>query len=214
MQANNEHSLHADGAPQMATLSAQSPFHLWGLIVPDNQPPARCLSIVERQICSLDHEVGVILYPNGKELCRAQGHQTGVSFTSEQRILARDGFVTHNHPGGSFFSYTDICFAHENNVAQLRAAARRNGPNGLVAHVHILDRPATGWYLEGCQYLNKLAQNQLLIDCGVAGVNQLLWTAQQRIDVQSGRARIGQYLIKELNLSTSCLPLYESVNRN
>ena len=198
----------------MPTLPAQNTFELLGLIVPDHLPTAACLSAVERQICSLDHEVGVMLYSNGKELCRAQGHQSGVSFEPEHLALAADSFVTHNHPGGSFFSYTDVCFAHERNVAQIRAAARRQGPDGLVALVHILDRPATGWDVAGCLYLRDAARNQLLLECGAAGLPRSLWTPEQLNYVQAGSALISYYLVAELNLSTSCLPLYENANRS
>lgn len=178
------------------------------LVVPDHLAPERCLPLVDEQLYPLDREVGVILNSLGKEQCRVQGSVSGVSFTPDQRAMARNGYVTHNHPHGSFFSLRDLQFAHAYDVAQIRAVARTATTTGVSGVVHILDRPATGWDLPGFHRLRLLAALELRYDCGAMDVPEALWTDEQRLYVNSGSGLLPEMLVSVMQIPLSTLTLY------
>lgn len=179
------------------------------LVVPDHLAPELCLPLVEEQLYPLDCEVGVVLNGLGKEQCRVQGSVSGVSFTPDQRAMALNGYVTHNHPNGFFFSLPDLRFAHVYNVAQIRAVARTKTDIGVSGLVHILDRPATGWDLKSYQNLRTFAENELLHECEATNVPEALWTDEQRQHVKVGiYYLLPHMLVSVMNIPLSTLTLY------
>ena len=111
-------------------------FDLANVLVDAALPLPELLRSVERQIARVPVEVGLAFNQQGSLVLRKAGEQNAVRFTeSEVRSLAGSLF-THNHPRRGFLSAADLLFAHQHDLAEMRAVA------GDV--VHILTRPATG----------------------------------------------------------------------
>ena len=178
------------------------------LTVPDHLAPELCLPIVEEQLSPLDREVGVILSSLGKEQCRVQGSVSGVTFTPTQRAMARDGYVTHNHPGGSFFSLRDLRFAHVYDVVQIRVVARIVTDTGVSGVVYVLDRPVTGWDWQRYDNLRRFAENELRDECGATDVPEAWWTDEQRLHVNHYTCLLPQMLVSIMGIPLSTFTIY------
>ena len=111
-------------------------FDVANVLIDATLPLPELLRSVERQIARAPVEAGSAFNQRGALVLRKAGEQNAVRFTeSEVRSLA-DSFFTHNHPRRGFLSAADLLFAHQHDLAEMRAVA------GDV--VHILTRPATG----------------------------------------------------------------------
>ena len=95
---------------------------------------------VEQQIVRLSFEVAFLFRADGQELFRLKGDAKAVEASDEQKEQLPGGYLTHNHPDGSFFSLQDIQTAHRDDLAEIRVIANRPTPV-----LYILRRPAGGW---------------------------------------------------------------------
>lgn len=66
------------------------------------------ISTVEKELCNLDYEVGVIFDKNGKAISCQLGNEDTVSFTPYQARLMKGKDVTHNHPTNTHPSPEDL----------------------------------------------------------------------------------------------------------
>ena len=70
----------------------------------------------------------MVLDSKGNVAARSgDGQRSEVSFTPEMERLARDAVVTHNHPGGSTFSWEDIHASMLLGIKEVRATTASNG---------------------------------------------------------------------------------------
>jgi hypothetical protein len=123
----------------------EADFDLAALMIPPDLSIEEKLQAVERQIASLSIEVCVVLNADGQEVLRVQGSDSSVEFTNQQVAQAHGGYMTHNHPAGTGFSWLDVRTAHYLNLLQIRAVSNLEPPV-----VHVISRPAGGWVTQLC----------------------------------------------------------------
>ena len=110
----------------------------WGSVtVEASLPLEELLRSIEAQIASASVEVALVLDVSGKVLVKQAGDVNRIGFTARQEARMKNGYFTHNHPSGAFFSVRDILFAHDNDLTEMRVVTGE--------YVHRLIRPATGW---------------------------------------------------------------------
>ena len=148
-------------------------FDLANVLVDAALPLPELLRSVERQIARVPVEVGLAFNQQGSLILRKVGEQNAVKFTeSEVRGMA-GSFFTHNHPQRGFLSAADLLFAHQHDLAEMRAVA------GDV--VHILTRPATGWNEMEAIRLFIAGNNRLARNFSYDGNLRKLLAGQQRL---------------------------------
>jgi hypothetical protein len=151
---------------------------------------------VEKQIVPLDFEVAVCFDEDGKELFRVAGDESTVVFSDEQYRLAHRGYLTHNHPNGSFFSIADILTAHALDLCQIRAVAK-----GILPVVHVIDRPTGGWDEARCVQLVQAEAVRLEQVYRVAPTASNAEKERRDNNVKAGLDRYAFQLVKTLNLT-------------
>lgn len=102
-------------------------------------PLPELLKSVERQIATSPVEICFAFNEQKQLVLTKTGETNRIAFTPLEQSTLSGSYFTHNHPGGGFFSWIDIGFAHEHNLRQLR----------VVSHdvVHILSPGENGWNL-------------------------------------------------------------------
>lgn len=80
---------------------------------------------IENNICKDETETAYLLDDSGNVIFSKTDNKSNcVEFTPEQ-VLAMEGQVlTHNHPGGTTFSYEDINLLVEHKLKEIRAATK------------------------------------------------------------------------------------------
>jgi len=140
-------------------------FNLSALVVPPNLSIADTLLAIERQLASLLMEVCVVLNAEGQEVLRLQGSDSSVDFTQYQVAQAHGGYMTHNHPAGTGFSWRDVRTAHHLNLLQIRAVSNLEPPV-----VHVITRPAGGWNIQECEQLCVSEFGRIKTKFGMPGI--------------------------------------------
>jgi hypothetical protein len=162
MAKNTSHP-SSEGTPKVSTPKVG--FELSALAVPTNLSIAETLLAIERQLASLPIEVCVVLNAEGQEVLRLQGSDSSVDFTHQQVAQAHGGYMTHNHPAGTGFSWRDVRTAHHLNLLQIRAVSNLNPPV-----VHVITRPADGWATQECEQLCVSEFGRIKNKFGMPGV--------------------------------------------
>ncbi len=67
-------------------------------------------------------ETAVCFDSNGNEIFRHTGTESSVVFTAEEVGLLEGNILTHNHPGKTSFSTTDIDLLIKKDIAEIRVA--------------------------------------------------------------------------------------------
>lgn len=109
-------------------------------VVPDpGQSLVKAIAKRENEIRALDVEWLSAWDPKTGDMLinRTDNAARSVGVPKEQLPLLRNAVVTHNHPGGSSFSNSDIGTAIQFNLAEIRAVGRE--------YDYALKRPDTGW---------------------------------------------------------------------
>lgn len=76
----------------------------------------------ENSIRNNETESLIILDKNGKVLINKTDNQRReVRITQEEALRMKDNVLTHNHPGGTTFSYMDLGTAFANGLKEIRA---------------------------------------------------------------------------------------------
>lgn len=166
-------NLSAAGKAKDAAQAAAS-YKLASIKIPTSPDLEVRLQAVERQIASLPFEVCVGFSRDGKEILRLKGNETTVKFTRKQLRLARGGYLTHNHPNGSCFSWQDIHAAHHLNLCEIRAVA-----NLAAAEVYVVRRPTGGWDTNCCDELLLLEATRLRTKYAAIRVYMPEWADHQ-----------------------------------
>jgi hypothetical protein len=89
----------------------------------------KSLEDFEKSIVFRHHEHCLVLDENGKELFTASGDSMSISFTSEQGTMlanSKRGFLTHNHPQPSSFSFADISTASKFHLQEIRVVTPKH----------------------------------------------------------------------------------------
>lgn len=76
----------------------------------------------ENSIRNNETESLIILDKNGKVLINKSDNQRReVRITQEEALRMQNNVLTHNHPGGTTFSYMDLNTAYSTGVSEIRA---------------------------------------------------------------------------------------------
>lgn len=81
------------------------------------------LEIFGSQTAHLKETAVAVNAETGKRILKKTGTRSAVSFTEKEVEKMRNSMITHNHPSGATFSIEDTVFAHENELAEIRAIA-------------------------------------------------------------------------------------------
>ena len=173
----------------------EADFDLATLVIPPNLSIEEKLQAIERQIASLTMEVCVVLNAEGEEVLRVQGGDSSVEFTTQQVGQAFEGYMTHNHPAGTGFSWRDVRTAHHLNLLQIRAVSNLEPPV-----VHILTRPAGGWAIQECEQLCVSEFSRIKTKFGMPGTapEDYPVSLKKKINVRLGKFAVT--LVNKLHL--------------
>ena len=107
--------------------STFSPYDTGGLLLKsDVSTPARATAVrMEDEIRRDDAETGVFISASGQVLLRRTGQRNRVSFLPGELLQMRGTTFTHNHPGGSPFSFEDVLLASEYGLLEMRVVDSR-----------------------------------------------------------------------------------------
>ena len=97
---------------------------------------ARSLSAREGSIRGNDFETLFALDENGNEIFKKIGNRNSVSYGMDG-WKTKDAIVTHNHPGGSSFSWQDVQGMVYHNQKEMRATGKE--------FTFSIKRPEKGW---------------------------------------------------------------------
>ena len=112
-------------------------FDLTSVVLGATLPMPELLRSVERQIANAPVEAAFLFTVSGQLLLRRLGTEAGITFPGAELRMMKDAILTHNPPDRGYFSREDLFFAHQFDLAELRAVAGRK--------VQRLVRPAGGW---------------------------------------------------------------------
>ncbi|MGI4743132.1 MAG: hypothetical protein ACRYG7_48905 [Janthinobacterium lividum] len=173
----------------------EADFDLAALMIPPDLSIEEKLQAVERQIASLSIEVCVVLNADGQEVLRVQGSDSSVEFTNQQVAQAHGGYMTHNHPAGTGFSWLDVRTAHYLNLLQIRAVSNLEPPV-----VHVISRPAGGWVTQECEQLCVSEFGRIKTKFGMPGVapEDYPVSLKRKINVRLGKFAVT--LVNKLHL--------------
>jgi len=79
------------------------------------------ISNIENEIRNQKYETGIVYDKNGNLLLRKDGSETQVGFSPDEIKQMNGGVLTHNHPGGSSFSFDDVNVLRYANLEEVRA---------------------------------------------------------------------------------------------
>ena len=148
-------------------------FDLAAIVIDAALPLPELLLSVERQIAGAPVEVGFAFGADSTLLLRKIGKQSVVKFTPTELLKMRNSHFTHNHPKHGFLSAADILFAHQHNLAEMRAVA-----GGVV---YVLSRPSAGWNETEATRLFMASNNRLASRFSHDGNLRKLLAGQQRL---------------------------------
>jgi hypothetical protein len=173
----------------------EADFDLADLVIPPNLSIEEKLQAVERQLTTLPIEVCVVLDAEGEEVLRVQGSDSSVEFTTQQVGQAHGGYMTHNHPAGTGFSWRDVRTAHHLNLLQIRAVSNLEPPV-----VHVLTRPAGGWATQECEQLCVSEFSRIKTKFGMPGLapEDYPVSLKKKINVRLGKFAVT--LVNKLHL--------------
>jgi hypothetical protein len=173
----------------------EADFDLAALVIPPNLSIEEKLQAVERQLTTLPIEVCVVLDAEGEEVLRVQGSDSSVEFTTQQVGQAHGGYMTHNHPAGTGFSWRDVRTAHHLNLLQIRAVSNLEPPV-----VHVLTRPAGGWATQECEQLCVSEFSRIKTKFGMPGLapEDYPVSLKKKINVRLGKFAVT--LVNKLHL--------------
>jgi hypothetical protein len=191
--AKNANPSSSASVPVVPTPEAD--FNIATLVIPPNLSIEERLQAIERQIASLVMEVCVVLNAEGEEVLRVQGSDSSVEFTNQQVGQAHGGYMTHNHPAGTGFSWLDVRTAHHLNLLQIRAVSNLNPPV-----VHVLSRPAGGWVTQECEQLCMSEFGRIRTKFGMPGAASEDYpvSLKRKINVRLGKFAVT--LVNKLHL--------------
>lgn len=89
----------------------------------------KSLEDFEKSIVFRHHEHCLVLDKNGKKLFTAGGDSMSITFASEQGTMlanSKRGFLTHNHPQPSSFSFADISTASKFHLQEIRVVTLKH----------------------------------------------------------------------------------------
>lgn len=87
------------------------------------------LAVAELEISKIkDKEIGIVYNENGNQVFRKEGIQNSIYFEKNESNTFKDMIFTHNHTGGSSFSYADIINFIEWGLKEMRIVT----PNGGI----------------------------------------------------------------------------------
>ncbi len=185
----------SDSTSRPIVSTPEADFDLAALAIPPNLSIEETLQAVEQQLSSLPLEVCVVLDAEGKEVLRVQGSDSSVEFTTQQVGQAHGGYMTHNHPAGTGFSWRDVRTAHHLNLLQIRAVSNLEPPV-----VHVLTRPAGGWATQECEQLCVSEFNRIKAKFGMPGIapEDYPISLKKKINVRLGK--FAATLVNKLHL--------------
>lgn len=172
--------------PVNQTTYSGSSFDLTKLQVDVSLPPAELVRSLENQIAGAAVEVGLVFSVEGQLLVKRVGKAGNIRFSGDELEKMKDNILTHNHPQRGYFSREDVFFAHEFNLAELRAVAGKK--------VYRLLRPAGGWDLarlekmwdsEERKVFHLYNQNKIRRDDANSRLNQLAKVVVKRLSLET-----------------------------
>lgn len=156
---------------------------------------ADTLLAIEQQLASLPMEVCVVLNAEGQEVLRLQGSDSSVDFTQQQVAQAHGGYMTHNHPAGTGFSWRDVRTAHYLNLLQIRAVSNLEPPV-----VHIITRPVDGWNTQECEQLCVSEFGRIKTKFGMPGVAPEDYPVSLKKKINTRLGKFAVTLVNKLHL--------------
>ncbi len=185
----------ASSASQPDVPTPEVDFKLSALVVPPNLSIAATLLAIERQLAALPMEVCVVLNAEGQEVLRVQGNDSSVAFTQQQVAQAHGGYMTHNHPAGTGFSWRDVRTAHYLNLLQIRAVSNLKPPV-----VHVITRPADGWNIQECEQLCVSEFGRIKTKFGMPGIAPENYPVSLKKKINTRLSKFVVTLVNKLHL--------------
>ena len=140
-------------------------------------------------------EVCVVLNAEGQEVLRVQGSDSSVEFTNQQVAQAHGGYMTHNHPAGTGFSWRDVRTAHHLNLLQIRAVSNLEPPV-----VHVITRPTDGWATQECEQLCVSEFGRIRTKFGMPGIAPEDYPVSLKKKINTRLGKFAVTLVNKLHL--------------
>lgn len=135
-------------------------------VKPDTSTPARRAAVEAEDAIRRDSlEIGVFIAPDGQVLLRRQGQPDRIVFLESELLQMRGATFTHNHPGGSSFSISDVDTAKFAMLLEARAVTAE------FRHImrDLAKVPSLG-VIEGFRQQNQAALVQTVKDMVMRGI--------------------------------------------